>query len=127
MLILIQDTEQVAKKLKEVSNGNIKTGVYHSKIPDSEKEDLHKAWRCGTIKVVCATIGILYLLFNGREHAYTSMLYSVWPWDRQSGCAVCAPPLSKQFSRTPSFRMNCAEPPRYRYLSVVLHGVRVST
>ena len=57
--ILIQDTEQVAQKLNEVSNGKIKTGVYHSKIADSEKENLHKAWRCGTIKVVCATIGIL--------------------------------------------------------------------
>lgn len=57
-LISIQDTEHVAQKLKEISNGKIKTGVYHSKIADSEKENLHKAWRCGTIKVVCATIGI---------------------------------------------------------------------
>ena len=59
--ISIQDTEQVAQKLKEVSNGKIKTGVYHAKIADSEKENLHKAWRCGTIKVVCATIGILFV------------------------------------------------------------------
>ena len=57
----IQDTEQVAQKLKEVSNGKIKTGVYHAKIADSEKENLHKAWRCGAIKVVCATIGILFV------------------------------------------------------------------
>ena len=59
--ILMQDTEEVAQKLNEVSNGKIKTGVYHSKIADSEKENLHKAWRCGTVKVVCATIGILFI------------------------------------------------------------------
>lgn len=57
----IKDTEQVAQKLNEVSNGKIKTGVYHAKLPDLEKENLHKAWRCGAIKVVCATIGILFV------------------------------------------------------------------
>ncbi|KAF8816782.1 ATP-dependent DNA helicase [Phlegmacium glaucopus] len=51
-----RDTEHVAQKLKEISNGRIKTGVYHARIADSEKEKLHKAWRCGNIKVVCATI-----------------------------------------------------------------------
>jgi ATP-dependent DNA helicase Q1 len=58
----MQDTELVAQKLKEISNGKIKTGVYHARIPDLEKENLHKAWRCGTIKVVCATIGIIHYL-----------------------------------------------------------------
>jgi len=58
-LTLIQDTEHVAQKLKEISNGKIKTGVYHAKIADSEKGNLHRAWRSGTIKVVCATIGII--------------------------------------------------------------------
>jgi ATP-dependent DNA helicase Q1 len=62
MLSLMQDTEHVAEKLHEISNGKIKTGVYHAKIADSKKENLHKAWRSGTIKVVCATIGTLFII-----------------------------------------------------------------
>ncbi|KAF8156587.1 P-loop containing nucleoside triphosphate hydrolase protein [Crassisporium funariophilum] len=51
-----KDTEVVAQKLREISGGKIKTGIYHSKIADAEKENLHKSWRRGIIKVVCATI-----------------------------------------------------------------------
>jgi ATP-dependent DNA helicase Q1 len=43
--------------LRTLSNGTIKTGVYHADRPDREKEDLHVKWRQGHIKVVCATIG----------------------------------------------------------------------
>ncbi|KAF8970329.1 P-loop containing nucleoside triphosphate hydrolase protein [Flammula alnicola] len=42
----VKDTETVAEKLREVSNGKIKTG----------KQKLHVDWREGRIKVVCATI-----------------------------------------------------------------------
>jgi ATP-dependent DNA helicase Q1 len=66
----MQDTENVAKQLKKVSNGKIKTGVYHAKLADSEKENLHKAWRCGTIKVVCATIGILFIIYSHKADLY---------------------------------------------------------
>ncbi|KAG6820211.1 hypothetical protein H0H93_003865 [Arthromyces matolae] len=51
-----KDTETVAQGLKDLSEGKIKTGVYHGDRPDHEKETLHHAWRRGTIKVVCATI-----------------------------------------------------------------------
>jgi hypothetical protein len=100
--ILLQDTEQVAQKLKEVSNGKIKTGVYHAKIADSEKENLHKAWRSGTIKVVCATIGILFVFFTTKQ-TYALMVFSFWPWNRQRRCAVCTPPLGKRLPCTAFF------------------------
>jgi ATP-dependent DNA helicase Q1 len=54
---IFQDTEVVAEKLREVSNGRIKTGVYNARIPDGQKHKLHVDWREGRIKVVCATIG----------------------------------------------------------------------
>lgn len=54
---LNQDTQSIADGLAEVSHGKILTGVYHSEVSDKEKENLHKAWRSGTVKVVCATIG----------------------------------------------------------------------
>lgn len=56
-LIFAQDTQTVAEKLREVSNGKIKTGVYNARIEDREKQQLHIDWREGRIKVVCATIG----------------------------------------------------------------------
>ncbi|KDR76542.1 hypothetical protein GALMADRAFT_120706 [Galerina marginata CBS 339.88] len=52
----IKDTDTVAEKLREISNGRIKTGVYNARISDAEKSRLHLQWRKGTIKVVCATI-----------------------------------------------------------------------
>lgn len=55
---MTQDSETVAEKLKEISNGRIKTGVYNASVAESEKMKLHVAWRQGTVKVVCATIGV---------------------------------------------------------------------
>lgn len=40
-----------------MSAGAIKTGVYHADVQDADKEALHKQWREGKVKVVCATIG----------------------------------------------------------------------
>lgn len=51
-----KDAETVAAGLVETSNGKIKTGVYHADIPDARKEELHRRWRKGEVKVVCATI-----------------------------------------------------------------------
>ncbi|TFK39324.1 P-loop containing nucleoside triphosphate hydrolase protein [Crucibulum laeve] len=51
-----KDTETVAEKLRECSQNQIRTGVYHAGVADGSKENLHKAWRQGTVKVVCATI-----------------------------------------------------------------------
>ncbi|KAL4258185.1 ATP-dependent DNA helicase [Pleurotus pulmonarius] len=48
-----KDTEEVAKGLSE--NG-IKSGVYHADVGDADKEALHRRWRDGKVKVVCATI-----------------------------------------------------------------------
>lgn len=51
-----KDAEGVAENLQGWSSGRIKTGVYHSEIPDAQKELIHKRWREGTVQVVCATI-----------------------------------------------------------------------
>ncbi|KAI0052062.1 ATP-dependent DNA helicase [Auriscalpium vulgare] len=51
-----RDSEAVAKDIQVRSEGKIRTGVYHSGIPDPVKEKLHEDWRSGAIKVVCATI-----------------------------------------------------------------------
>ncbi|THU95817.1 ATP-dependent DNA helicase [Dendrothele bispora CBS 962.96] len=50
------DTEKLAEALEKLSNKKIKTGVYHADKSDREKEDLHRKWRDGHVKVVCATI-----------------------------------------------------------------------
>jgi ATP-dependent DNA helicase Q1 len=41
-----------------MSEGRIKTGVYHAEIKASDKEKLHERWRLGEVKVMCATIGV---------------------------------------------------------------------
>ncbi|KAH7882286.1 P-loop containing nucleoside triphosphate hydrolase protein [Phlebopus sp. FC_14] len=51
-----KDAETVAESLQTVSNGRIRTGVYHADIPDGQKETLHRQWREGSVQVVCATI-----------------------------------------------------------------------
>ncbi|KAK2459937.1 hypothetical protein APHAL10511_008066 [Amanita phalloides] len=51
-----KDSEIVSQELMKITNGQIKTGVYHAGRPDREKEHLHSEWRKGNIKVVCATI-----------------------------------------------------------------------
>ncbi len=56
LITILQDTEEVAKGLSE--NG-IKSGVYHADVGDADKEALHRRWREGRVKVVCATIGEL--------------------------------------------------------------------
>ncbi|PPQ71505.1 hypothetical protein CVT24_006469 [Panaeolus cyanescens] len=52
----IKDTETVAEKLRDISEGKIKTGVYHARVSDVDKHKLHVDWRNGKVKVVCATI-----------------------------------------------------------------------
>lgn len=52
-----KDADNVAESLNTLSDGKIKTGVYHSDVPDARKENLHRQWRDGKVKVVCATIG----------------------------------------------------------------------
>jgi hypothetical protein len=61
--VINQDTETVAQKLQDESDGQIVTGVYHADKGDKEKDMLHQAWHLGRIKVVCATIGIHLLSF----------------------------------------------------------------
>ncbi|KAI0747102.1 P-loop containing nucleoside triphosphate hydrolase protein [Daedaleopsis nitida] len=51
-----KDAESVAEELTKLSHGKIRTGVYHADVPDQRKEKLHRQWREGQIKVVCATI-----------------------------------------------------------------------
>jgi len=61
-LIHAQDTHVIAEKLREISEGRIKTGVYNAAVADGPKQQLHIAWREGVIKVVCATIGESFAL-----------------------------------------------------------------
>ncbi|KAF7320382.1 ATP-dependent DNA helicase [Mycena kentingensis (nom. inval.)] len=49
-------TRKLPEGLFKESGGKIKTGVYHAERHDDEKERLHRQWRKGDIKVVCATI-----------------------------------------------------------------------
>lgn len=51
-----KDAESVAESIQAVSNGRIKTGVYHANVEDGQKEKLHMQWREGKVQVVCATI-----------------------------------------------------------------------
>ena len=55
--LALQDAANVAEGLFTKSEGKIRTGIYHSDVNDKQKHDLHRQWRKGTIKVVCATIG----------------------------------------------------------------------
>lgn len=50
------DTEAVAKGLREVTGGTLKTGCYHAGMEDWEKQRVHKDWRNGKIQIVVATI-----------------------------------------------------------------------
>lgn len=54
-----QDAETVRNGLVEASGGAIKAGTYHADVGDEAKERLHRDWREGRVKVVCATIGAL--------------------------------------------------------------------
>jgi superfamily II DNA helicase RecQ len=54
----LKDAESVAESIQTVSNGRIKTGVYHANVEDGQKEKLHTQWREGKVQVVCATIGL---------------------------------------------------------------------
>lgn len=51
-----KEAQEVADDLANITNGQIKTGVYHAEVGDSAKERLHIQWREGKVKVVCATI-----------------------------------------------------------------------
>lgn len=51
-----KDSQTMADALKEISEGAIKTGVYHADLDDNLKHSVHVKWRSGKIKVVCATI-----------------------------------------------------------------------
>lgn len=66
----------MAKDLRNVSMGKIKTGVYHAGITDSQKENLYKEWRNGNVKVVCATIGLRTCV---RDVYLTDVHLSLWP------------------------------------------------
>ena len=60
------------------------------------------------------------------KQTYASMMFSVWPWDRQRGCAVCTPPLGKQLLVPLPLCMVSAELPRHRYPSVLYIDCEVS-
>lgn len=51
-----KDTETMAAALRQISNGQIRTGCYHADVDDRDKHRIHVKWREGKIKVVCATI-----------------------------------------------------------------------
>ncbi|KAG8810526.1 hypothetical protein FRC17_002895 [Serendipita sp. 399] len=82
-----KDAESVATGLSEVSNGKIRTGVYHADIADNEKERLHRRWRSGEVKVVCATIAFGLGIDKGdvRFILHHSMSKSIDGYYQESG------------------------------------------
>lgn len=54
-------------KLNELSNGKIKTGVYHAKKSDGEREQLQRLWWKGDVQVVCAV--------RDLPHVYCKVTY----------------------------------------------------
>ena len=88
-----KDAENVAEGLRKCSHGKILTGVYHADRHDREKEGLHVAWRKGSVKVVCATIGkcqspqTVTVVIIGYKH-------SVWFGYRQGRCPICVASFS---------------------------------
>ncbi|KAH8116052.1 ATP-dependent DNA helicase [Phellopilus nigrolimitatus] len=84
-----KDTENVAQGLAETSGGEIRTGVYHSEVHDKEKEGLHRRWRKGDIKVVCATIAFGLGIDKGdvRFVLHHSMSKSLEGYYQESGRA----------------------------------------
>ncbi|KAI0052061.1 ATP-dependent DNA helicase [Auriscalpium vulgare] len=84
-----KDSEAVANDIQVRSDGKIRTGVYHSEVPDLAKERLHEDWRRGTIKVVCATIafGLGIDKADVRFVMHHSMSKSVENYYQESGRA----------------------------------------
>jgi len=82
-----KDAESVAEGLRKCSGGKILTGVYHAERHDREKEGLHVAWRKGSVKVVCATIG-KYLSFQTAAAVIIVYKHSFWFGYRQGRCAI---------------------------------------
>ena len=64
-----------------MSEGRIKTGVYHAEIKDRDKEELHGSWRLGEVKVICATIGAS-IVPTGVIRAELTWHFSIWAWYR---------------------------------------------
>ncbi|KAF5351184.1 hypothetical protein D9756_008189 [Leucocoprinus leucothites] len=84
-----KNTETVAQELQELSGGKIRTGVYHADRQESEKSQLHHAWRDGRIKVVCATIAFGLGIDKGdvRFVLHHSMSKSLEGYYQESGRA----------------------------------------
>lgn len=76
----LQNTETVAQELRELSDGKIRTGVYHADRQGNEKNSLHQAWRQGEIKVVCATIGMPQFTVMHFVVPFYEEVNSVWAW-----------------------------------------------
>ncbi|KLO09213.1 ATP-dependent DNA helicase [Schizopora paradoxa] len=84
-----KDTETVAQGLSKASGGKIRTGVYHADVGDGAKESLHKRWRNGEVKVVCATIAFGLGIDKGdvRFVVHHSMSKSLDGYYQESGRA----------------------------------------
>ncbi|KAG9048491.1 hypothetical protein FS837_012747 [Tulasnella sp. UAMH 9824] len=84
-----KEAQEVAHDLANISNGKIKTGVYHAEVGDAEKERLHVQWREGKVKVVCATIAFGLGIDKGdvRFVIHHSMSKSLEGFYQESGRA----------------------------------------
>jgi len=80
IFFFLQNTETVAQELRELSDGKIRTGVYHADRQGNEKNSLHQAWRQGEIKVVCATIGMPQFTVMHFVVPFYEEVNSVWAW-----------------------------------------------
>ncbi|KAG8954861.1 hypothetical protein FRC04_010344 [Tulasnella sp. 424] len=84
-----KEAQEVADDLANITNGQIKTGVYHAEVGDSAKERLHIQWREGKVKVVCATIAFGLGIDKGdvRFVIHHSMSKSLEGFYQESGRA----------------------------------------
>ncbi|KAG8983933.1 hypothetical protein FRB90_005641 [Tulasnella sp. 427] len=84
-----KEAQEVADDLSNITGGKIRTGVYHAEVGDAAKERLHRQWREGKVKVVCATIAFGLGIDKGdvRFVLHHSMSKSLEGFYQESGRA----------------------------------------
>ena len=93
-----KDTRSVADALEQLSDGRIRTGVYHSDLDEQEKHAVHSRWRTGEILVVCATIAFGMGIDKGdvRFVIHACLSKSMDGYYQEAGRAGCVCPAAAE-------------------------------